>query len=84
MTLAALFDGLADFEGSTCLDACAAPGNKTSQLSDAVYSELDNGVVHAIDMDRRRLDTLDKQMLKFGCVNVVSHCQSFLDADPHA
>ncbi|KAI3650876.1 hypothetical protein MP228_004357 [Amoeboaphelidium protococcarum] len=86
MPVAALLDGYdTQYKGAVCIDACAAPGNKTSQLSAAVYEDhLNAGCVYAFDIDRVRLNTLEMQMRKYGCLNVSAQCQSFLDIDPHS
>lgn len=61
MPVAALLDGYdTEYKGAVCIDACAAPGNKTSQLSAAVYEDhLNAGCVYAYDIDRVRLNTLE-------------------------
>ncbi|CAD5211624.1 unnamed protein product [Bursaphelenchus okinawaensis] len=45
--------------GSVCVDACAAPGNKTSHLVALLEGK---GEVWAYDKDRTRLQTLQKRM----------------------
>jgi putative methyltransferase len=49
---------------SVCIDACAAPGNKTSHLS-AILNNT--GKIFAFDMDQRRLNTLIKLTGRAGC-----------------
>ncbi|KAJ2541386.1 hypothetical protein EV175_006146 [Coemansia sp. RSA 1933] len=65
--------------GSTALDACAAPGNKTSHMASLMGN---SGRVFAFDMDRRRLDTLVKLTSSAKCKIITARCTSFLDLDP--
>ncbi|KAJ3183163.1 putative 28S rRNA (cytosine-C(5))-methyltransferase [Gaertneriomyces sp. JEL0708] len=64
---------------SVVLDACAAPGNKTSHLSMVMEN---TGRIYAFDMDKRRLEILKKMTRKAGCRNIEPVLGSFLDADP--
>ncbi|KAJ1915180.1 hypothetical protein H4219_004451 [Mycoemilia scoparia] len=64
---------------SKALDACAAPGNKTSHMSSLMGN---TGTVYAFDMDMKRLDLLKTLTAKAGCTNIVAKCQNFLDVDP--
>ncbi|KAI8086612.1 S-adenosyl-L-methionine-dependent methyltransferase [Halteromyces radiatus] len=61
------------------IDACAAPGNKTSHLSALMKN---TGRIWAFDLDQRRLQTLKKLTTKAGCRNIEAIHGSFLDADP--
>lgn len=70
---------LAPAPGSVCIDACAAPGNKTSHLSAILQN---TGKIYAFDLDKRRLETLKKLTTKAGCQNITPIHASFLDADP--
>ena len=45
--------------GASCIDACAAPGNKTQHLSCLLKN---TGHIIAFDLDSRRLETLTEQM----------------------
>ncbi|KAI9506037.1 S-adenosyl-L-methionine-dependent methyltransferase, partial [Coemansia spiralis] len=65
--------------GSTALDACAAPGNKTSHMASLMGNK---GNIFAFDMDRRRLDTLVKLTGDAKCQIITAQCMSFLDVDP--
>ncbi|TPX31789.1 hypothetical protein SmJEL517_g04980 [Synchytrium microbalum] len=65
--------------GSIVIDACAAPGNKTSHLSMLMQNK---GTIHAFDMDPRRLKLLKNRMTQAGCSNVMTHLGSFLEATP--
>lgn len=62
-----------------CLDACAAPGQKTSQLAQSMKNY---GVLFAIDQDKRRLETLKKLTKRNGATNIQPINKSFLDIDP--
>ncbi|KAJ1935038.1 hypothetical protein GGF37_006144, partial [Kickxella alabastrina] len=65
--------------GSEALDACAAPGNKTSHM---VSLMANKGRVHAFDMDSRRMQTLVELTTKARCRIIETQCMSFLDVDP--
>ncbi|KAJ1536808.1 putative 28S rRNA (cytosine-C(5))-methyltransferase [Nowakowskiella sp. JEL0078] len=64
---------------SVIIDACAAPGNKTSGLSALMNN---TGKIFAFDRDPRRLGTLKKLCGRAGCENIEPVCVSFLDVDP--
>ncbi|RKO92155.1 S-adenosyl-L-methionine-dependent methyltransferase [Blyttiomyces helicus] len=66
-------------KGCEVIDACAAPGNKTSHLSAIMQN---TGKIRAFDMDKRRLQTLIKLSGRAGCKNIEPILGSFLDADP--
>lgn len=57
--------------GSTVLDMCAAPGNKTTQLAALLN---DKGTVYAVDMDQRRTNILEQMVNKSGatCVKIIN------------
>lgn len=57
----------------------AAPGNKTSHLSAIMKN---TGKITAFDMDRKRLDTLERLTGRAGCSNIKAVHGSFLDANP--
>lgn len=63
-------------EGSVVIDACAAPGNKTSHLSSLMNN---TGKIYAFDLDRRRLDLMQRMISKAGCLNIETECKSFLE-----
>lgn len=48
---------------STCLDACAAPGNKTTHLASIMKG---SGKIYALDADPRRLETLKNNSKRQG------------------
>ncbi|CAG8588723.1 18487_t:CDS:10 [Gigaspora rosea] len=64
---------------SHVIDACAAPGNKTSHLSAIMQN---TGKIWAIDLDKHRLNLLKNLIQKAGCKNVEAIYGSFLDIDP--
>jgi putative methyltransferase len=71
---------LAPERGWACIDACAAPGNKTTQLAAMVGYE---GGVFAFDADARRLKRLKENAQKTGSHNIIrAKCQDFLTVDP--
>jgi 25S rRNA (cytosine2278-C5)-methyltransferase len=63
------------------IDACAAPGNKTSALAACMRNA---GRVTACDSDGARLDLLRRLCARAGASNVVPWHGSFLTLDPHA
>ncbi|KAJ1812517.1 hypothetical protein LPJ75_003610, partial [Coemansia sp. RSA 2598] len=65
--------------GSTALDACAAPGNKTSHMVSLMGNK---GRVFAFDKSSRRLDTLVQLTDKARCRIIRPQCANFLDIDP--
>ena len=73
--------------GDVCLDACAAPGNKTSHLA-ALMGEHDAPVssprIWACERDRKRAEILRQMIRRAGAQNVVDikGGQDFLLIDP--
>lgn len=72
---------LAPPKGATVIDACAAPGSKTSQMAMLMQND---GTIFAFDRDERRLRTLADLMAhqQVTCVQPVQ--QDFLKASPKA
>uniref|UniRef100_A0A7S4BXZ1 SAM-dependent MTase RsmB/NOP-type domain-containing protein n=1 Tax=Chrysotila carterae TaxID=13221 RepID=A0A7S4BXZ1_CHRCT len=71
---------LAPPEAAHVIDACAAPGNKTTQLAAMVGP---NGVVHAFEKSFARAKTLRAQLKRAGAVHASAECVDFLTVDPH-
>ncbi|KAI7891508.1 S-adenosyl-L-methionine-dependent methyltransferase [Mucor mucedo] len=67
-------------KGAHAIDACAAPGNKTSHLSALMKN---SGKIWAFDLDSRRLDLLKRLTNKAGCKNINPIHGSFLETDPN-
>lgn len=70
---------LAPPAGSTVVDTCSAPGNKTSHLAALVGL---NGKVFAFERDQKRFETLNKMLGKAHCSHVMATCGDFLKVDP--
>jgi len=70
--------------GSRVIDACAAPGNKTSHLAAILSSDFaDRSTVLAFDRDPTRLSLLQRRMHDAGAASIVSaKLQDFLAVDP--
>ncbi|KAG1447419.1 hypothetical protein G6F56_009268 [Rhizopus delemar] len=67
-------------QGVHAIDACAAPGNKTSHLSALMKN---TGKIWAFDLDSRRLALLKRLTGRAGCKNIDPIHGSFLEADPN-
>ena len=48
-----------ELHGKTVLDACAAPGGKTTQLADLMFN---TGMIIALDIEKQRLNALSNQL----------------------
>ena len=71
---------LAPERGWACIDGCAAPGNKTTQLAAMVGRE---GGVYAFDADAKRLKRLKENATTTGSHAIIrAKCQDFLTVDP--
>ncbi|XP_070788230.1 28S rRNA (cytosine-C(5))-methyltransferase isoform X1 [Pituophis catenifer annectens] len=65
--------------GSQVIDACAAPGNKTSQLAAIMKNK---GQIFAFDLDAKRLATMSTMLVRAGVTcHQLAH-QDFLATDP--
>ncbi|ETE73715.1 putative methyltransferase NSUN5, partial [Ophiophagus hannah] len=65
--------------GSQVIDACAAPGNKTSQLAAIMKNK---GQIFAFDLDAKRLATMSTMLVRAGVTcHQLAH-QDFLTTDP--
>ncbi|KAK6322500.1 hypothetical protein J4Q44_G00072920 [Coregonus suidteri] len=65
--------------GSHVLDACAAPGNKTSHLAAIMKNK---GKLFAFDLDAKRLSTMSTLLLRAGITCQQLANQDFLKVDP--
>ena len=71
---------LAPERGWACIDGCAAPGNKTTQLAALVGRD---GGVYAFDADAVRLKRLKENAATTGSHGIIrAKCQDFLTVDP--
>lgn len=64
---------------SRIIDACAAPGNKTSHLSNLLKN---TGKVYAIEVDPKRFKILNYHVNKLGLKNVETINKDFFDIKP--
>nr|XP_061803501.1 28S rRNA (cytosine-C(5))-methyltransferase-like [Nerophis lumbriciformis] len=67
--------------GSHVIDACAAPGNKTSHLAATMKNR---GKVFAFDLDAKRLATMSTLLLRAGLTCHQLANQDFLKVDPES
>ncbi|XP_047467297.1 probable 28S rRNA (cytosine-C(5))-methyltransferase [Mugil cephalus] len=65
--------------GSRVIDACAAPGNKTSHLAACMNNK---GKLFAFDLDAKRLTTMSTLLLRAGVTCQQLANQDFLTVDP--
>uniref|UniRef100_A0A8D0G5X0 28S rRNA (cytosine-C(5))-methyltransferase n=1 Tax=Sphenodon punctatus TaxID=8508 RepID=A0A8D0G5X0_SPHPU len=65
--------------GSHVIDACAAPGNKTSHLAAILKNK---GQIFAFDLDAKRLTTMSTMLMRAGATCYQLAHQDFLAADP--
>ncbi|XP_029912132.1 28S rRNA (cytosine-C(5))-methyltransferase [Myripristis murdjan] len=65
--------------GSHVIDACAAPGNKTSHLAAIMQNK---GKLFAFDLDAKRLSTMSTLLLRAGVTCQQISNQDFLTVDP--
>ncbi|KAG5981754.1 hypothetical protein E4U55_002583 [Claviceps digitariae] len=78
-------------EDGDIVDACAAPGNKTTHLASIVHSHTPEfasreQIIFAFEKDARRAQTLEKMVRIAGAKNMtrIALGQDFLQADPRA
>lgn len=65
-------------EDKCVIDCCAAPGNKTSQLSMMMNN---TGSITAYEKDAQRFEYLEENIEKYKCLNVKAVNMDFLDVD---
>ncbi|XP_048375114.1 28S rRNA (cytosine-C(5))-methyltransferase isoform X1 [Sphaerodactylus townsendi] len=65
--------------GSHVIDACAAPGNKTSHLAAVMKNK---GRLFAFDLDAKRLATMSTMLMRAGVTCYQLAHQDFLTTDP--
>lgn len=66
------------------IDACAAPGNKTSHLSALMWdsdTQAFYSKVYAFDRNISRCELLRSRMQQAGATNVIASCENFLEID---
>ncbi|XP_036393159.1 probable 28S rRNA (cytosine-C(5))-methyltransferase [Megalops cyprinoides] len=68
-------------EGAHVLDACAAPGNKTSHLAAIMGNK---GKLFAFDLDAKRLSTMSTLLLRAGVTCQQLANQDFLKVNPES
>ncbi|XP_074016593.1 28S rRNA (cytosine-C(5))-methyltransferase [Numenius arquata] len=66
-------------DGSHVIDACAAPGNKTSHLAAILKNK---GQIFAFDVDTKRLATMNTMLMRAGVTSFQLAQQDFLTVDP--
>ncbi|RDA83479.1 hypothetical protein CP532_7049 [Ophiocordyceps camponoti-leonardi (nom. inval.)] len=78
-------------EDGDVIDACAAPGNKTSHLASIIETHRpalpsERQTIFAFEKDVKRAQTLDERMREAGCKQVtrIGFAQDFLLVDPHS
>ncbi|XP_010584247.1 PREDICTED: probable 28S rRNA (cytosine-C(5))-methyltransferase isoform X3 [Haliaeetus leucocephalus] len=65
--------------GSHVIDACAAPGNKTSHLAAILKNK---GQIFAFDVDTKRLATMNTMLMRAGVTGFQLAQKDFLTVDP--
>ena len=63
------------------IDACAAPGNKTTHLAAIMMSKNGSGEIFAFDKDPRRLERLKRNAERTGSSIINASCIDFLVVD---
>lgn len=70
---------LSPLPGSHVIDACAAPGNKTTHLASLMNN---HGCIYAFDKDLKRFQTLKKMIKRAGASCVKPSLHDFLQINP--
>ncbi|XP_064379568.1 28S rRNA (cytosine-C(5))-methyltransferase [Dromaius novaehollandiae] len=65
--------------GSHVIDACAAPGNKTSHVAAILKNK---GQIFAFDLDTKRLATMNTMLMRAGVTSFELAQRDFLTVDP--
>ncbi|EKE38676.1 hypothetical protein ENUP19_0082G0042 [Entamoeba nuttalli] len=65
-------------ENSICIDACAAPGNKTTHLATIMNN---TGIIYAFDKDIKRAELLRTTVKNYQATNIEVICGDFLQSD---
>ena len=67
-------------EKSVCIDACAAPGNKTTHLATIMKN---TGLIYAFDKDKKRAELLKSSVNKYKATNIHVIHGDYLASDPN-
>ena len=66
-------------EGDVILDACAAPGGKTTHIAQNL-SEKAGGIVHAFDLSEKKINRIKENATRMGLNSVIkTHCANVTD-----
>ncbi|KAL7717479.1 Methyltransferase NSUN5 [Entamoeba marina] len=66
-------------QNSVVIDACAAPGNKTTHLANIMNN---TGTIYAFDKDKKRCRILENNVKSYMASNITVICSDFLKVDP--
>lgn len=71
---------LAPEEGNTVIDMCAAPGGKTTHISEMMNN---TGRVYAFDIYDRKIDRINENAKRLGITNIIAEKKDALVLDTH-